>query len=760
MATVYYLDYNPDDLSSSPGVGPLFPDYIIVGAAPSVSRTNLNHPFGSKSVKFIEKYAQGSTIYWTTLSKSCKEYGEKFKSKELAPLTEQLFQELQFIKGPHTRIIAQGTDVCKILCPGFSSLREDHGARFFNPELQCFVTPSFPFAAISRDPSKREMIVNDLNRFFTNDYSADAEYVVGEWPETLAGQKVFLDIETTGVELFEDHIMMIGFSTNDSPVYILDEISPENIKKLFDLLTEASWVIGHNFQFDLAFFHRYFPDHDWTGLRIQDTMLMAYVLGEEVLSLKHLTSMYTKRPGSHGVGGFEDHAYLAEDVASTREVYDYFYPKSKTQWITKVLCELVPRMVRMREAGVYINWDKASELEKAYQAQLQVEELALQNIAPLNWNSSQQVSKQLLKMKVPLYVTTDSGAHSVSEPVLQEFKEDHPIVNQLLSYRDLIKEAGFINSYRELQVDGFLHPKLSLTGTATGRLSCSDPNLQQVPRLGPIKLMFSSRYQGGYVSLIDLSQAELRVAALLSNDDLLAEALMSEDVHRFIASMVYELPKEEITSFQRKKSKGITFGLLYGGGAKGLAERVGVSQSEVEKVIKVFYGKFKKLSAYLEDQVQIATTLYQSTTPLGRIRNLKLIGEIEGDASVERKAKNTPIQGTASDIMLIIINSVFKAIEDQRLLSKPMFGVHDSSLYDVHPQEVREMTELVQNGFRALNDTPLKDFPLWGTLPIVGEFILAKTWAHAESTNENYAWAEGAIDDGYPKFRFDCSNLS
>ena len=751
-----FFDSCPQDPYSAPGVGPQCPDFIIICPAPSASRSEINHPFGQKSTSYVKKFTSG-TIYWTSLSKSPKEYGEKFKSKELPSLIENLFEEIKFIKGEHTRILVQGTDLGKLLCPGFSSLREDHGARFMNPEIGCFVTPSFPFAAISRDPAKREMIESDLTRFFTNDYSTDAEFSLGTWPDP--ADEIFVDIETTGVELYTDKIMSVGFATRENLVHIHTELTSDFYEALFQLLVQAKHIVGHNFQFDLAFLNRAYPSLPWTSLKVEDTMMMAYVLGEEVLSLKHLTSMYTKRPGSHGAGGFEDPTYLAEDVISTREVYDYFAPKARQQWITQILFGLIPRMVRMRENGVHIDWEKAGELELFYQDKLEYQEIELHKHGDINWNSTQQASAKLREMGVPLTEKTATGNYSVAEAALLPFRESHPIVNQILSYKDLIKEAGWIKSYRELQVNGFLHPKLSLTGTTTGRLSCSDPNLQQVPRVGPIKLLFTSRFIGGFFGLIDLAQAELRVAALLANDSLLAEALLSEDVHRYIASLVYQLPREEISAFQRKKSKGITFGLLYGGGAIGLAGRIGVPIAEVEKVISVFYGQFKDLSKYLEDQKEMIVMTGQTVTPLGRIRSFKNVILTEGEASAERKGVNTPIQGTASDIQLIVMNYVFEQIEFQRLNSTPVFGVHDSSLYDVHPEEISPMVKLVRDGFKALNQTPLAQFPLWGTLPIEGELILARTWAHVESTNEHYAWAEEAVDDGYPKYKFPCSNM-
>lgn len=774
-----YFDLLPNDRKSVPAMGYFDPEFIIVGKAPGT--TFKKEPISYRSIMLMKKYLDGHKAYFTNLIKVPKPQSEKAKKAELTFYVPLLIDELKDMIGPNTRILTLGADPARVLCPGFSSLREDHGTLFFNPDLNCHVVPTFVFSAGARNPDIRRFIDSDLERFYNVQEIIDsAPYrIVTSDQLEINSEKVFIDIETDGLDPFTNNIISVGIiGEGDTEVQIITApFSDEDHSRLFETLNGHT-LIGHNLQFDLAFLERKIAG--WTFQSVEDTMIMAAVIGEPVLSLKHLVTQYTQRPGSHSGGSFEDPQYLAEDVFGTHDVYQHFDPRTKSLYAVKLLNSLVPHFVRMRSFGVHIDWEKHESLVKEYldlieQAMASLKDITFdltlkkhlkknpsddtdeyrseltQKVEVLNWNSPLQVAPVLKALGVPLHTKTNTGHYSVSEPVLREFQGKHQLVDALLTHRDIVKESSFLVSYRDFgKFDGYLHPRLSLTGTQTGRLSCSDPNLQQVPRVGPIKLLFRSRFREGYIGLIDLAQAELRVAALLSNDDLFTEALLRDDVHRFIASKIYQLPEEEISPFQRKKSKGVTFGLLYGGSPTGLAERVGVEESEVRKIVKDFFGLFPKLGQYIEDQKLLTINTGESSTVLGRIRRLDAIIEMEGEHSAERKGINTPIQGTASDIMLVIMNHVFREVSWRKLYSHPIFGVHDSSLHDVHPDETELMARIVNEGFQSLNDTPLKKLPLWNTLPITGELILGKTWAAVESTNEeNYD----------PSFRYPCSNL-
>lgn len=778
-----FFDHYPSNKDAVPAMGYLSPRYIIVGRAPGEHQ---DKPIGYRSVMLLKDYFKND-IYFTNLIKIPWSQKKRLNKKLLEEYVPILIAELREVITPGAKILTIGTEPAQVLCPGFSSLREDHGTLFTNPDLDCKVVPTFHFSQGAYDPEKRRFIDNDLKRFFTSDQLLPAgNYQILPGPDQLKfhSEKIFVDLETTGLDPFTDSITAIGFlDYNDDKVQIIQgPLTHEDHKVIFSAL-QNHILIGHNLQFDLSFLQAE-SKLPWYATKVEDTMIMAAIVGESSLSLKHLIAQYTNRPGSHSEGGFEDPGYLAEDVLGTEAVYHHFKKYTKDLYISELLNNLIPYFVKMREFGVYIDWELHQELVKQYVEEIQrayeqIGTVALdsaleiyrkknpkrkelpaekktldgyrQKILELNWNSPKQVGPLLQKLGVPLHIKTATGGYSVSEPVLREFQGKYPLVDALLKHRDLTKEATFLTSYTEFgKLDGYLHPRLSLTGTTTGRLSCSEPNLQQVPRVGPIKLLFRSRYPNGYIGLIDLAQAELRVAALLSSDDLFVEALLGEDVHRFIASKIYQIPEEEVTPFQRKKSKGVTFGLLYGGSPEGLAERVGVEVSEVKKIVKDFFGLFPKLKEYIDDQKELAVQVGRSSTVFGRQRNLSTILEMEGPHSAERKAINTPIQGTASDIMLVILNYVFEEILKNDLVSFPIFGVHDSSLHDVHPDEIETYASIVDSGFKELNNTPLNQLPLWGTLPITGEFILGGTWASVESTNEEFY---------HPEFEYPCSNI-
>jgi len=757
MRASHYLDLRPSESEAAPGKGILEADRIIVGIAPSPNRPHerRNEPFGAKSHELIQALAKNfPSMYVTNFQKTPLEIGKKLVAKEQKKWAPLLYAELALYVVPGvTRILTLGSEPSKLLCPGFKSLREDHGTVFYNPELDCEVLPTFHFAAAMRNPEQKPFLKRDLQRFFEGNFIESQKFILAA-PPSLPTPEVYLDIETTGLDIYEDKIISIGVASDldQAPVYIALNPGEKVFKKLYEMVKNKI-LVGHNISFDLAFLehHSQLP---WTKIKVRDTMLAAFVLGETVLSLKHLVTAYTDRKGSHSGGGFEDPQYLAEDVAGTKTVASTFLKRAKQQWISSLLYQLSPRIARMRLNGVHIDWKLAEQLTREYEKKIVKAKAELDHVAgkDINWNSNDQVAKVLLKAGVPLTDMTPTGKYSVSEPTLLKFKEDYGIIQTYFNHKDLEHDLSFIASYHDLRgTDLMLHPKFNLMGAATGRSSMTDPNLQQVPRLGPIKLLFTSRFKNGFFGLVDLAQAELRIAALMANDDVLAESIMSEDIHRLNAAAIYEIPMEEVTAYQRKKSKGVTFGLLYGGSPQGLATRVGVSVAEVEKIMYVLLkSKYPKLGRYIQDQKDIAVATGQSTTPLGRIRDLRLLTELEGEGSAERKGINSPIQGTASDVMLIILNSCFEQTEKLQTQSLPIFGVHDSSMHDIHPSEKMKYVGIVQNAFRALNDTPLNQFPLWGQLPIEGELILGRNWAQVESTNEeNYA----------PLFSYPCSNL-
>jgi len=398
----------------------------------------------------------------------------------------------------------------------------------------------------------------------------------------------------------------------------------------------------------------------------------------------------------------------------------------------------------MRQTGVAIDHALFDKIVPEFEAEVSGLLSSLQGSysagQETNWNSTAQVADRLVANGVSLHATTPTGKLSVSAPILEGLREDYPIVDELLTYRDKTKTLAFLHSYNGfMQYDGRLHPRLMLDGAETGRLSCRDPNLQQVPAKGVIKKLFISQFEGGQIGLVDLAQAELRIAALLSGDAGFIEALNSLDVHRYIASLVYGITPEEVSTDQRSNAKTIAFGLLYGGGVSGLAGRLGVDPGEVQRVVDVFFSQFPALMSWIEYMKALGVRNKQSVTLFGRVRDYRDAMVFEGVASVERKSINSPVQGTASDVMLIIMVKLYELCVAHGLKSRPILGVHDSTIIDIYPGEWEQVAGLVGESFREVNNSPLSDLELWSSLPIEGELSIGETWASVESSSEFFA---------------------
>lgn len=741
-----------DALGGLPGAGAIPAELMIVGLAPSTKRPPERHlePFGASSWNLIKNIVKDSpSLFITNLIKSPMDPGTKVKISDVRRWIPALEQELAFVKP--RRILAVGKAPAVALCPGFVSMREDHGAFFRNPVFNTIVVPTFHFAAAFRDRRLLPFLQNDLRRFFTLPDPEPSKYKMIEDVEALpwekfVGKRLFLDLESTGVSM-ADEVTMLGLTWEGSRVvYIKEKPTPQWLLKLYALIARSkNQVIGHNLAFDIAMMSSRLSKPFPRSIPVEDTMLMAHTAGEEVLSLKHLTSFHTDLPGSHFGGGFKDPLYLAEDVRSTAAIYKVFEPARKT-FIHRLLSSLVPTIAQMRVRGVYIDHKRLNEIAEQTEkevSRLERELMKANRGKEFNPRSSEQVAQFLIRGKVKLTEKTEAGAWSVSEKVLVALAEqypDNPAMKLLLEYRAVSKlDSGFIMAYRKFsENDGLLHPNLKLYGTRTGRPSCSDPNLQQVPREGPLKQIFVPRPGFEAFCLCDLSQAELRVAALTSDDDLMVEALLSEDVHRRIASIVFKKSEKDITAQERKWSKRITFGIIYGGSAYGLSFTSGLPEHEVAAIIKMLRREFKGLNRWLiRSKTQAVTAKYVETV-FGRRRSLVGVREQEGAGGAYRKLVNTPVQSVASDLILIIMHVVKEELVKRKMKSFPLFTVHDSLAIEIANGESDEIPELLELGFKTLNKTPITKFRLFKYLPIVGDMALGSSWAACESTNEKY----------------------
>lgn len=750
MVNEMYVDF----LEGLPGKGPIPAKYMLVGMAPSTKRPNHRklEPFGAASWNVLNRVvgAVKGGLYVTNLVKDPVPPGKKLKKAQMEYWLPALREEVRLVKPD--RIMVMGVDPCKFLLPGFDSMRQDRGT-FFQGQLSKlrhdgWIIPSYHFSALGRDPAKKKYLARDLYRMFGMPDPDQADYVIIEHPDEFPwpgpGERVYLDIEATGVDVGSE-ITMIGLGLEeDDTTYILEQVDDDVIRALSGLFRRHGVVmVAHNASYDLMML-LHASKWNWPRPLIEDTMLMAHTAGEEVIALKSLTTLHTDLPGSRGGGGIEDPQYLAEDVRSTKAIRHKFDDVSD-RFITGLLHDVVPIVSSMRLRGVYVDRPRLVQIGEDLRHELGSVDETLWKMAgvQVNFNSPQQVVKFLQDQGIKLKDRTSSGNYSAAEGTLLALKEieDHPAIDLILKHRELAKLLStYVDSYLDfLEYDGLLHPRLLLQGTVTGRLACRDPNAQNVPRQGPIKTAYRARWDGGLFGLVDLSQAELRVSAILSGDLAMMAALLSDDVHKSMASLAFARPPEDINSTQRKASKSVTFGLLYRGSIKGIAQRANLPKAQVAKVMAVYEREFPDLMDYITTESEKAVERGYTTSLFGRTRDLRPLILREGEWSAQRKATNTPIQSLASDLNLVILRGMEAELRRRELKSRPLFLVHDSIAAEIYPGEAEAVAECAQYGYEQLWHTPLANMPVFKDLPIEGELVVGDTWAAVESTNENYA---------------------
>lgn len=768
MLKMYYDTrvMNPDN---GLGKGPINAKYAFIGIAPSPNRPKdrRNEPFGSRSWATLNKILRNAPpggVYLTNLLKYAHPLGKKIPIREIRKARPVLMRELALIRP--WRILALGTEVADLLCPGFTGMRDDHGVMFKNDELSSLlghpviVVPTYHFSAIARDPIKRPILARDLQRFFELPNPTPPKYTVlkNKVPSFKEGSLVTLDLETEGFDPKAGEILSLSLGVEYSDTAIVYERpSRQILLELYEQLKAAHCTLsGQNFQFDLYWLTTK-SDIFW-DIPTEDTMLLAHNQGEHIVGLKHLTTMYTDRPGPHAFGGFTDLGYAAEDIHSTKAVSHALKAKRPPQHVDHLMWRAIPELVGMRHRGVFIDRPLLAQLTEDYKKEVEKQTAKLveqwgEEALTVNWNSSDQVVELFRKNGIRLTERTDAGKYTIKEAVLLKLAPDYPKVQTLLDYRAVEKTLhGFFEGYMAMTTDEhpYLHPFQDLKGAATGRTSMKDPNLQQVTRTGPSKLIFKPRWKGGRFGLIDLKQAELRAACLISDDAVMAQAIRSGDPHRFAASIAFHMKPEDVPADKRKKVKGVVFGKLYGGSSAGLAHRIGIGVQEVEEVDKAVFGTFSKLAKWLRDIKRFGVDNLYVEDVFGRRRYLDELMQNEGASSVARKACNTPIQALASHMAMTILTETSYLLRTRGLKSRTLFGIHDSTLLEIHPDDVlTDVHQCIQDAFYSLNYTPLADLPMWKDLPIEGELVIGQHWAAVESTSDYY--------DKDNNLYFDCS---
>jgi DNA polymerase-1 len=427
--------------------------------------------------------------------------------------------------------------------------------------------------------------------------------------------------------------------------------------------------------------------------------------------------------------------YACADVDMTHRLAVVLEPelREKQLWslFTTVEMPLVPVLAAMEQAGVGFDVTQLERMSRELAARLnEIEDQIYEKVGyPFNVNSTQQLSDALFKtLGLPSQGVrrTKSGHYSTAAGVLEGLRdrvqEGRPVIELILEHRELSKlKSTYVDALPRLvnQQTGRLHTSYNQTGTVTGRISSSDPNLQNIPirtELGRhVRSAFVAR-AGWTLVAADYSQVELRVMAHISGDEgLLSAFARGEDIHASTAAAILNVPLEHVTPSQRRLAKAVNFGLSYGQTAYGLAQATGLTQPEAEDFIQTYFERFPKVLEYIERTKVLAARQGYVETLLGRRRYFP---ELQPGSkashyvrqAAERMAINAPIQGTAADIIKIAMIRLHRAFRERGLRSRMILQVHDELIVEAPQDEISTvaplMREIMEGAFKL--DAPLK----------------------------------------------------
>ncbi len=448
-------------------------------------------------------------------------------------------------------------------------------------------------------------------------------------------------------------------------------------------------VVGHNLK---ANWKELKAQH-LTELPMFDTEIAHYILHPEMRHyLDYLLSIY-------GCKGVCELRRSLEDELKKEGLWSLF---------TDIEMPLMPVLAEMEEAGVMIDTEGLKETSRLFTEQMLALEQEIHSLAGLNFNisSPKQVGEVLFEtLKLDSKAKkTKKGQYVTNEEVLEALKRKHPIVGKILEYRGLKKLLGtYIDALPGLinPQTGHIHTSFNQTVTATGRLSSSNPNLQNIPvrdaQGKEVRKAFIP-YPGQLFFSADYSQIELRIMAHLSKDENLIEAfLQGNDIHQATAAKIFKKPLEEVTPDERRKAKTANFGIIYGISAFGLAERMGVSRTEAKQLIDEYFQTYPGVKAYMDKSIEMARekgfteTIFKRRCQLPDINSNNSV--VRGYA--ERNAINAPIQGSAADIIKIAMIRVSRRMKEEGLKSKMILQVHDELNFSVLPEEKEKLQALV-----------------------------------------------------------------
>lgn len=568
-----------------------------------------------------------------------------------------------------------------------------------------------------------------------------------------------LDTETTSTNPIDAELVGLSFSVEEKKAFYVavpdNREEAQKIVNIFKPLYENPEIlkIGQNLKYDLEVLHNY-------GVSLAgpmfDTMIAHYLIQPELRhnmdymaeTLLHYRTIHIEELiGERGrnqrnmrdLKPAEVYEYAAEDADITLRLYNVLLPKLKEcgaeQLFYEIEMPLMPVLAEMELNGIRIDTDSLAETSSILTSRMRQLETQIYEAAGEEFNiaSPKQVGEILFgKMKiVDKPKKTKTGQYVTSEEVLQQLRHKNPIVDDILAHRGLKKLLGtYVDALPKLinRRTGHIHTSFNQAVTSTGRLSSSDPNLQNIPVRGEdgkeIRRCFIPE-EGCLFFSADYSQIELRVMAHLSGDENMAEAFrLGHDIHAATAAKIYKEDIADVTRDQRTKAKRANFGIIYGITVFGLAERLDISRAEAAQLIDGYFASFPKVAQYMEQSKETARAKGYAETFFHRRRYLPDINSHNATVRnfAERNAINAPIQGSAADIIKIAMVRISRRFKAEGVKSKMILQVHDELNFSVLPEEKEKVQRIVLEEMQ--NAYPLN-------VPLVADCGWGANWLEA-----------------------------
>ena len=543
--------------------------------------------------------------------------------------------------------------------------------------------------------------------------------------------EVCLDVETTGLDPMNDLLVGVGLGVKEGEAFYIPcngDIPKANVlQALADLLSAPhTGFYGHNFKYDLHILLNEGLPLPKVGF---DTILASYVLrpstprhnldqltlekfGKVKVPIEDLIGKGKTQISMLEVPLDKIRHYCCEDVDYTIRLKNLFTKELKNEALESVFYDieipLIPILLQMERDGIFVDETLLHQMSKALAVKIQDIENAIYQLAgeTFNLNSPKQLSIILfekLGLKAPKKTLT---GFSTAADVLESLEEASPIVKKIIEYRTLEKLRSTYVDALPLFINkktGRIHCTFNQSVTATGRLSCQDPNLQNIPVRSEegkkIREAFKPQKPDWVFLSSDYSQIELRLLAHLSDDPALLYAFeKGEDIHAYTASLVFDVPLKEVTPEMRYRAKAVNFGILYGQQAYGLSQELSIDFKEASSFINTYFERYGRVKEYLESCKSTARNTGYAMTITGRKRPIPEINNKNPMIrnAAERLATNTPLQGTAADLIKIAMRQIQEKLNELSIQAIMILQIHDELVFEVHKDAVDELSALVK----------------------------------------------------------------